>query len=195
MELKEKKFQLREDHIGIFDNFVDEKLIDDLISFFKENEELGKIYDRYEGQNQPRHIIDDTTTIPNVLFKKPFTEIFFADIYPHYRKKYSSLNVMAYHTIFDMKLQKSKPGQGYHIWHYEKDSMENRNRVLAFILYLNDINEGGETEFLYQKYRIQPKRNRFILWPASFTHTHRGNPPLKEDKYILTGWVEFGVKE
>jgi hypothetical protein len=194
MELKEKKFQLREDHIGIFDNFVDEKLIDDLISFFKENEELGKIYDRYEGQNQPRHIIDDTTTIPNVLFKKPFTEIFFADIYPHYRKKYSSLNVMAYHTIFDMKLQKSKPGQGYHIWHYEKDSMENRNRVLAFILYLNDINEGGETEFLYQKYRIQPKRNRFILWPASFTHTHRGNPPLKEDKYILTGWVEFGIK-
>jgi hypothetical protein len=194
MELKEKKLELREDHIGIFDNFVDEKLIDDLISFFKENEELGKIYDRYEGQNQPRHIIDDTTTVPNVIFKKPFTEIFFADIYPHYRKKYSSLNVMAYHTIFDMKLQKSKPGQGYHIWHYEKDSMENRNRILAFILYLNDINEGGETEFLYQKCRIQPKRNRFILWPSSFTHTHRGNPPLKEDKYILTGWVEFGIK-
>jgi hypothetical protein len=194
MELKEKKLELREDHIGIFDNFVDEKLIDGLISFFKENEELGKIYDRYQWENKARHVKDDTTTLPGAILKKPFSEIFFKDIYPQYTKKYSTLNSMAYHTIFDMKLQKSRPGQGYHIWHFEKDSMENRNRILAFILYLNDVYEGGETEFLYQKCRIQPKRNRFVLWPSSFTHTHRGNPPLKEDKYILTGWVEFGIK-
>ena len=55
--------------------------------------------------------------------------------------------------------------------------------------YLNDVQEGGETEFLYQKTRFKPKRNMGLLWPGSFTHTHRGNPPLSETKYVLTGWI------
>jgi hypothetical protein len=64
-------------------------------------------------------------------------------------------------------------------------------RLLVFILYLNTIEEGGETEFLYQKKRIQPVEGRLLIWPAGFTHTHRGNPPLKDNKYIVTGWLEF----
>jgi hypothetical protein len=75
----------------------------------------------------------------------------------------------------------------------KKIFMENRNRVFAFTLYLNDVTEGGETEFLYQKCRIKPVQNRFVLWPAAITHIHRGNPPLSNDKYILTGWSEYGV--
>jgi hypothetical protein len=196
MELKEKYIDLREDHIAIFDNFVDEKLIDELIAYFHQNENLGRVHDRYQGgkNGHPRHIKDDLATLPAFALKDHFAEIFFRDIYPHYTKKYSSLHTMSYHTIYEQKLQKTKPGQGYHVWHFEKDGMQNRNRILAYILYLNDVSEGGETEFLYQKCRIQPKRNRFILWPSSFTHTHRGNPPLKEDKYILAGWVEFGIQ-
>jgi len=56
---------------------------------------------------------------------------------------------------------------------------------------LNDVEEGGETEFLYLKKRFKPIRDRLLIFPAGFTHTHRGNPPLSGDKYILTGWVEF----
>jgi hypothetical protein len=57
--------------------------------------------------------------------------------------------------------------------------------------YLNDVEEGGETEFLYQKKRVKPVKNRVVVWPAGFTHTHRGNPPLSNAKYIITGWVEW----
>jgi hypothetical protein len=64
-------------------------------------------------------------------------------------------------------------------------------RFLTFILYLNNVEEGGETEFLYQQTRIKPVENRFVLWPTGMTHIHRGNPPLKGEKYILTGWVEW----
>jgi hypothetical protein len=62
---------------------------------------------------------------------------------------------------------------------------------MAFILYLNDVEDGGETEFLYYHKRIKPKQGTLILFPAGYTHTHRGNPPLKGSKYILTGWVEL----
>jgi hypothetical protein len=56
------------------------------------------------------------------------------------------------------------------------------------MVYLNDVDEGGETEFLYQQVKIKPKRGTVVIWPGGFTHLHRGNPPLK-NKYIATGWL------
>ncbi len=86
-------------------------------------------------------------------------------------------------------LQKTEPGGGYHQWHDENCNWTFRNRMFAWMIYLNDIEHGGETEFLYQKTRFKPKRNVGFIWPGGFTHTHRGNPPLSETKYILTGWI------
>ena len=60
------------------------------------------------------------------------------------------------------------------------------------MIYLNDLqdeDDGGETEFLYQSRRVKPKKNLGVVWPGGITHMHRGNPPLKKTKKILTGWV------
>ena len=46
----------------------------------------------------------------------------------------------------------------------------------------------GETEFLYQRKRFQPKKGTVVIWPAGMTHVHKGNTVLTTDKYILTGW-------
>ena len=56
---------------------------------------------------------------------------------------------------------------------------------------MNDVEEGGETEFLYQSFRVKPKAGTLILFPSFFTHTHRGNPPLKGVKYLATGWIHL----
>ena len=59
------------------------------------------------------------------------------------------------------------------------------------MIYLNDITGGGETEFLYQKRRIVPTVGTVVMWPAAYTHVHRGNTVLTEqDKYIVTGWYQ-----
>jgi len=86
------------------------------------------------------------------------------------------------------KLQKTKKTGGYHIWHHEQQDLASAQRVLAWSIYLNDVEEGGETEFLYQSKRIKARKGKILIFPAGFTHTHRGNPPLSGDKYILTGW-------
>jgi hypothetical protein len=58
------------------------------------------------------------------------------------------------------------------------------------MMYLNDVDDGGETEFLYQSKRYKPVKGRVLIWPAGFTHVHRGNPPLSGEKYIATSWLE-----
>jgi len=92
-------------------------------------------------------------------------------------------------TSLDIKLQKTPPRGGYHVWHCEQGNKSCADRVLAWTIYLNDIPSGeGETEFLWQGLRVQPKAGTVSIFPASFTHTHRGNPVYSCDKYIATGW-------
>lgn len=94
-------------------------------------------------------------------------------------------------TSYYLNVQKTKAGEGYHIWHPESDGgSSSTKRVLVSMIYLNDVEEGGETEFLYQHKRFKPKKGTVLIWPAYFTHTHRGNPPLSGDKYIVTSWIE-----
>jgi hypothetical protein len=92
-------------------------------------------------------------------------------------------------SSLEVKLQRTPVRGGYHIWHCEQDIPRHSDRVLVWTIYLNDIpyNE-GETEFLWQGIRVNPKAGRCAIWPASFTHHHRGNPVYTHDKYIATGW-------
>lgn len=91
----------------------------------------------------------------------------------------------------EIKLQKTPPRGGYHVWHCEH-SGNNSERVLVWTLYLNDIPDGeGETEFLWQGVRVKPRAGTVCIFPAAFTHTHRGNPVYSCDKYIATGWYCF----
>jgi hypothetical protein len=129
--------------------------------------------------------------ISDLAPQRMLVERFWNVVYPAYSEKYGVLNQMANMTIRLTKIQKTEIGGGYHIWHNEDDSPQNMRRVATFILYLNDVDEGGETEFLYYPKRVKAKQGRFIVWPAGFTHTHRGNPPLSNTKYIVTGWIEM----
>ncbi|MBJ2136731.1 2OG-Fe(II) oxygenase [Paraglaciecola chathamensis] len=84
---------------------------------------------------------------------------------------------------------------GYPYWHSEvypqANSTDALHRILLFMFYLNDVEEGGETEFYYQDLSIKPRKGTMVIAPAYFTHTHRGNVPISNDKYILTSWVQF----
>ncbi len=84
---------------------------------------------------------------------------------------------------------------GYFAWHAEVSPSdptgEPLHRVLPFMIYLNDVAEGGETEWYYQDLRIRPRAGTLVMWPAYFTHTHRGLTPRSGDKYILTSWILY----
>ena len=88
-----------------------------------------------------------------------------------------------------VKVQRTPPKGGFHLWHSERGNSENRARVLVWMIYLNDCPEGeGTTEFIEQGLRLQPEKGTIVFFPADWTHTHRGNPVYTQDKYIATCW-------
>jgi hypothetical protein len=82
---------------------------------------------------------------------------------------------------------------GFKEWHCERSNSQypSTARHLAFMTYLNDVPEGGETEFFYQKIKVKPVKGLTLIWPADWTHTHRGIPSATSEKYIITGWLSF----
>jgi hypothetical protein len=103
-------------------------------------------------------------------------------------KKYTAEDIITDHV----KIQKTIPSQGYHVWHVEHGpGRENEKRILVYSIYLNTIEEGGETEFLYQSQRVKPVKGRIVIWSAGFPYVHRGNPPLSGEKYIVTSWINY----
>lgn len=192
-----------EDFIGIYENVYPEGYCQHLIDEFERLTHSGVGMNRQQSEGALRHRKNDLQIGLNFgvhavrdFADRGITEIFFSGIqqcYEHYVGQFSVLsdgNVRGTH----MKMQRTDPGGGYHVWHGEQGGGDLANRVLVYTLYLNtfDPEEGGETEFLYQRKRIRPKANTVLLWPAAFTHAHRGNVVLGErSKYIVTGWFYY----
>lgn len=189
-----------EDFIAVFEDVLDDHECSQLIEYFENLKKLNLTYDRQNFGDGFAHVKSDETAFmlgPSAIpFTKDhpmmsaFLEKFWA-CYDQYAKHFSVLMNSELHGIYSMRLQKTLPGQGYHVWHYESADYLSSRRLIAWSIYLNDVDQGGETEFLYMKKRVSAKRGRLLIWPAAFTHTHRGNPPLSGEKYLLTGWLEF----
>ena len=189
-----------EDFIGVFPNAISSEFCNKLIDRFEEIQQDSS----YLVEQRDRHIEQDNTITHldkwrDTKYFPAFADIvaefnyeFWEKIYPQYSEKYGILKAVNGHQFYrDLKIQKTRPGEGYHMWHCEHDSREHGSRLLLVIVYLNDVEEGGETEFLYQGKRVEAKQGTVVICPSSFTHTHRGNPPLSGDKYIFNGWVEY----
>lgn len=189
--------------VGVYNNVYPDGYCQHLINEFNRMETAGAGSNRWQSEKAPEINKNDYQIGLSLkghdtkLFnEKNVVDVFFDGLqvcYEEYTKTFSSLSQGKIRATV-MKMQRTPPGGGYHVWHGEQGNGDHANRVVVYMLYLNSLNpeEGGETEFLYQKQRFRPVENQMILWPASFTHTHRGNTVLGErSKYIVTGWFYY----
>ncbi len=95
-------------------------------------------------------------------------------------------------------LQRYAPGEGFKRWHCDwtlsDEATEPQARVLAWILYCNDVPEGG-TEFHWQQHHEPAERGKLLLFPAGVSHIHRGRVSDQHSKTIATGWINAGTRE
>ena len=189
----------KDSFIQIYEKAFSDEFCNRVIDFYKIAEQSGMTVNRQEHDEALKTEKQDTATyLPYFPIQHTdkelmteFNRVFWGEPYKQYADQFDILKTLGQHRSYTMKIQKTKPGQGYHTWHAEAANREMSNRLLTWTVYLNDEFEAGETEFLYQHYRYKPQKGDCIIFPAAYTHTHRGNPPIGGDKYIITGWVEF----
>lgn len=177
----------------------DLSICDKLIQYWKEspNKVLGQSY-RPEG-NSVVDIdwkdsldvcigIDDQSDLFNGYIQELRAAIEkYKKDYP-YSGSYSSWKITE-----GANIQYYKPGAGFKAWHCERGSASYPmcTRHLAWMTYLNDVDDGGGTEFFHQRLTVKAKKGLTLIWPADWTYTHRGEVSQTQEKYIITGWFNY----
>tara|TARA_R110000803_G_scaffold84593_1_gene150837 strand:+ start:275 stop:793 length:519 start_codon:yes stop_codon:yes gene_type:complete len=109
-----------------------------------------------------------------------------------YKKIFKQINITASKwKLTNIRFKHFKPNKNFNLWHSEHN-ITSPNRLVSLQVYLSDHNCG--TEFFNNEV-IQSELGKVVLFPAYFTHTHRGQVcPEKKDRYLLTGYLEFFKK-
>lgn len=191
------------DFIAVYRDVYPEGYCQHLINEFERLIESGAGVDRQRSENALKHTKNDMQLGLNFGVHSvagfngmSATSLFFDGLQQCYDRYTDEFSVLRDGKIKGtaMKMQRTDPGGGYHVWHGEQGNGNHADRVLVYMLYLNTLTEeeAGETEFLYQQRRIKPTENTMVLWPAAFTHAHRGNVVYgNNSKYIVTGWFYY----
>ena len=172
-------------------------ICDGIIAFFKnhKSQAQGQIGNKGEVNKAIKDSLDVYVAPPQ--FSEPVITKYLAtlrQVTEKYVEKYPAAFIVdPWGVTENINIQYYKPGAGYKEWHTERrgKQLPSVNRHLVFMTYLNDVHDKGGTEFLYQRIIAQPKKGLTLIWPADFTHLHRGIVSPTSEKYIITGWFSF----
>ena len=186
-----------DNYIGVYDNVLTNRTCDNIINLFERNKEQQKI--QKEGSMS-------------------FTEISITEhsAWDEYNKQISNalkLGVAKYANDCNIRPQQWPKTHGWESIRIKRylpndvDQFDNHvdvmdydtaRRFLAFFIYLNDVEIGGETRFDMHKpgtfipYEVRPKRGRLLMFPPTWTYPHTGLKPISGKKYLLHSYCHYG---
>ena len=180
------------DFITIYENALSNEYCEKWIDYINTLREQGLVINETTKTHERDHEVinfanDDSFDLRS---SDKLSRAFLPSIKPcvdQYLQDYSVLGDGKF-FMYDVKAKRIPIGGGFHKWHYENAAYQTANRSFVIQAYLNTVENGGETEFLYQNKRVNAVQGTVLIWPAAYTHVHRGNPPIGQEKYILTTW-------
>jgi len=189
------KPNLNPDFIGSW--ILEYSLCNDLIDFFESNsikQREGETTSGLNKESKDRTDISiqakDIVAEGNEIFIKYFESLF--ECYEDYNRKWPFLKeIIGNLDIGPCNLGRYNKGQHFQSLHCERSSIDNLSRIFAFMTYLNNVDEGGSTYFKHYDLEIYPQKGLTLIWPAEWTHAHKGNKIIAGSKYIITGWLNI----
>jgi hypothetical protein len=184
---------MKEVDLGGVNSFIgawylsDLKICDELIQYFKLKD--GKVEGQIGHDSEVNKAIKDSLDLIVTKYLKGLKEVSV-----RYTEKYKAAGlVKPWGIIENVNIQYYRPTAGYKEWHTERigRQLPGAVRHLAFMTYLNDVDDEGGTEFYYQGIKAQPRKGLTLIWPVDWTHLHRGVVSPSQEKYIITGWFSF----
>jgi len=198
---------LLQDTIGIYPKAFSNELCDTLLKMYDTALTTGTTYEGTTGRGVDKTVKDtvdfdlikQSKTDPVALStSKEIYNIFndcikkYITSFPHQDQVPGMSNFIEPTTFASLQVQRYTKGTGhYNAWHHEGGTFKMSRRYFALLVYLNDVEEGGETEMLYTGQKIKPEKGKLLVHPAGFPYIHKVNMPLSNDKSILISWLVF----
>jgi len=172
-------------------------LCEDIIKFFEQNKNLQQKGITANGFNEEIKKTTDITLNPSYLNDPKyslFNDYFkiLNECFLDYKDQYPFIKTFLKKShIGHFNIQKYLSGDHFSHLHSERTGISNLHRIFAWMTYLNDVQEGGTTDFDYYGIKIKPETGKTLIWPAEWTHAHKGTVLKSGSKYIITGWIHF----
>jgi len=179
--------------------YIPENICDEIVKYFNEQKQKGNtgpgVVGSYKSESVKDSVkVSEDCSISSNNFDYPLNEYreYLQSCLIKYTNRYDKINELTHFNInSDYNIQFYNKGEGFKIYHCERGgSKRSLSKVLAFMTYLNNVDDGG-TEFKYQNITTPAKKGLTLIWPTHWTHTHRGQVSNTKTKYITTGWFDF----
>ena len=173
--------------------YIEESVCDDLVNYYN-SESVFKEQGLSRNNKVDKDMKDsiDARIPPNTIELQDYLSELkkCSDLY--YQRYNASSGSRGYSIKESINIQHYKIGGGFKLWHSERSSADPyiRDRHLVFMTYLNDVEDGG-TDFLYQCLTVKAEKGLTLIWPADWTHTHKGQISNTKEKTIVTGWFSY----
>ena len=178
-------------------NLEDSGLCNEIIHFFNNNKNLQKQGVTFIGKNLNVKSRIDISVNPNDLKNKKFAILkrYINELhkcYLDYQNQWPFLkSILKDIGIGRFNIGEYSVGDHFAALHSERTSIPTLHRLFAWMTYLNDVDDGGQTNFDHYGIKIKPETGKTIIWPAEWTHAHTGEILKSGKKYIITGWMHF----
>ena len=178
-------------------NIKNNDLCKQIINFFEENKSLHKKGAIGSGIDQTKKKTTDIEINPHdlkndefICFNNYMDELHKCFI--DYQHQWPFLkSIIKDVDIGSFNVQKYSKGDHFSGVHTERGNPKNSERIFAWMTYLNDVDDGGKTNFTHYGIKIKPVIGKTLIWPAEWTHAHCGEILDNGEKYIITGWMNF----
>lgn len=178
--------RLEEPLIVILGNVLSYEECDELIRLAKDNMQRSKI--------GATHEVNELRTSSSMFLQESENEIV-----ARVEKRISSIMNIPIEHGEGLQILKYTPGQEYKA-HYDFFSSTSKaatnNRISTLVMYLNDVEEGGETYFPKIDFSVSPQKGTAVYFEYFYTDKnvneltlHGGAPVRTGEKWVATQWM------
>ena len=182
-------------------NLENNNLCSNIIDFFESNKDLQIPGASGLGVDTKIKKTTDIVVKPIDLKNKKFEVLrkYIEELHKcffDYQNQWPFLKTML-KTVYipSFNIQRYEKGDHFSSLHSERTSLNTLHRLFAWMTYLNDVDDGGKTNFNHYGLKIKPEIGKTLIWPAEWTHAHTGEILKSGTKYIVTGWIHFPVSD
>lgn len=177
--------------IQVYDNVLEENICDFLINLF---EQVPEKQQRVDNERKPNftqfnltencNLNEEVTQVHNHLIHKTF------DYRNQYYEMVDSRVFPEQHAFEQFRIKRyNNDGNDLFDTHVDVTDHETSRRFLSFLWYLNDVEVGGETQFVDMM--IKPKKGNLLVFPPLWMFPHAGLIPISSPKYIISTYLHY----